>query len=146
MLAFIADVASCGEVLWFLLDSATWAIRHPQLLVSFAWNFAALTILLSKTITLVIAWGGACARLGLCLHPVFWPSLFIGTHLKMDSAVGFLNPIFWGPATLFEVWWLTPPIGVFTAWICYAMYPWAFEQSGGVSFNQAAQREPADAR
>jgi len=34
--------------------------------------------------------------------------------------------VFWGPATLIQVWWLTPPTGVVTGWICYLMYPWAY--------------------
>jgi hypothetical protein len=32
-------------------------------------------------------------------------------------------------ATRLQVWWLTLPAGVFTAWICYAIYPWGFSQS-----------------
>jgi len=51
---------------------------------------------------------------------------FIG---KMSGGAGPFNFVFWGPATLLQVWWLTLPPGVFTAWICYAIYPWGFSQS-----------------
>lgn len=39
------------------------------------------------------------------------------------------NLIFWAPQTLFQVWWLTPSTGIFTAWVCYMMHPWAFSES-----------------
>ena len=43
------------------------------------------------------------------------------------SGPGPLSFVLWGPQSLLQVWWLTPPTGVFTAWICYAMYPWSFQ-------------------
>jgi len=48
---------------------------------------------------------------------------------KMYGGAGPFNFVFWGPETLLQVWWLTLPAGVFTAWICYAIYPWGFSQS-----------------
>jgi len=42
---------------------------------------------------------------------------------------GPFNLIFWAPETLFQVWWLTPPTGIFTAWVCYTMHPWVFSES-----------------
>jgi hypothetical protein len=48
---------------------------------------------------------------------------------KTYRGAGPFNIIFWGPETLIQVWWLTLPAGVFTAWICYAIYPWGFSQS-----------------
>lgn len=36
--------------------------------------------------------------------------------------------IFWAPETLFQVWWLTPPTGIFTAWVCYTMHPRVFSR------------------
>jgi hypothetical protein len=48
---------------------------------------------------------------------------------KMYGGAGPFNFVFWGPETLLQVWWLTLPAGVFTAWICYAIYPWGFSHS-----------------
>jgi hypothetical protein len=48
---------------------------------------------------------------------------------KMYGGAGPFNFVFWGPETLLQVWWLTLPAGVFTAWICYAMHPWGFSRS-----------------
>lgn len=45
---------------------------------------------------------------------------------RLFLLVPLLNFVFWGPATLVQIWWLTPPIGVVTGWICYLMYPWAY--------------------
>jgi hypothetical protein len=48
---------------------------------------------------------------------------------KIYEGAGPFNFVFWGPETLLQVWWLTLPAGVFTAWICYAIYPWSFSPS-----------------
>jgi hypothetical protein len=48
---------------------------------------------------------------------------------KMYAGAGPFNFVFWEPETLLQVWWLALPAGVFTAWICYAIYPWGFSQS-----------------
>jgi hypothetical protein len=48
---------------------------------------------------------------------------------KMYAGAGPFNFVSWEPETLLQVWWLALPAGVFTAWICYAIYPWGFSQS-----------------
>jgi hypothetical protein len=44
---------------------------------------------------------------------------FIGNYLGQP-----FYSVFWGPVVLLQIWWLTPPTGVITGWICYLMYPW----------------------
>jgi hypothetical protein len=63
---------------------------------------------------------------GLLAPSLIFVLAFIG---KMYGGAGPFNLVFWGPQTLLQVWWLTLPAGVFTAWICYAIYPWGFSQS-----------------
>ena len=65
------------------------------------------------------AWGIVCAM------PIF----VLASIGKMYGGAGPFNFVFWGPETLLQVWWLTLPAGVFTAWIYYAIYPWGFSQS-----------------
>lgn len=64
---------------------------------------------------------------GASLAPALIITLALGGFLR----VVLLNFIFWGPATLVQVWWLTPAIGVVTGWVCYLMYPWVY--ADGVS-------------
>lgn len=65
--------------------------------------------------------------LGGSLAPILIAAMaFMGGHVGTG-----LNFVFWGPETLVQAWWLTPPIGIFTAWICYAIYPWGFSPSRG---------------
>jgi hypothetical protein len=75
--------------------------------------------------------GPARLWLWLLLGGLLAPSLIfvLASIGKMYGAAGPLNLVFWGPETLLQVWWLTLPAGVFTAWICYAIYPWGFSQS-----------------
>lgn len=52
------------------------------------------------------------------------PALIVVLAIIGNHGPGLLNLIFWGPQVLVQVWWLTPPAGVFTGWICYVIYPW----------------------
>jgi hypothetical protein len=72
--------------------------------------------------------GPARLRLWLLLGGLLAPGLIfvLASIGKMYGGVGTFNFVFWGPQTLLQVWWLTLPAGVFTAWICYAIYPWGF--------------------
>jgi hypothetical protein len=74
--------------------------------------------------------------LWLLLGAVLAPGLIfalglVGNRLFSTGSQSFVFQIsqflFGGPEQLLQVWWLTAPVGVFTAWICHAMYPWAFE-------------------
>lgn len=55
--------------------------------------------------------------------------------------VGVLHFVFWGPAALVQVWWLTAPTGIITGWICYLMYPWAYPVSANTGTPISASLE-----
>ena len=50
IVALIANVALCAQVLWFLLDYAAWTIRNPRWLALDVLDFAALVVLLYKPV------------------------------------------------------------------------------------------------
>jgi hypothetical protein len=63
--------------------------------------------------------------LGGGLAPVLILALGLLGRIVFSGALSFL---FYGPVYLSQAWWVTPPIGVVTAWVCFVMYPWGFSQ------------------
>lgn len=48
---------------------------------------------------------------------------------QLPNYTGLAQYIFWGPAMLNSMRFVAPIAGVFTAWICSAIYPWSFPHS-----------------
>jgi len=73
--------------------------------------------------------GGSLApAITIALGMLGWIFMLASMH-GTNSVSPFFGYIAFAPAVLIQVGWLLPPIGVFTAWVCYSMYPWAFLQS-----------------
>lgn len=71
------------------------------------------------------AFGSARLWRWLLLGGLLAPCL-VGVLGLIGHQVGTAAVIFWGPATILQVWWLTPLVGVVTGWLCFTIYPLAF--------------------